>query len=59
MIEPATPDATKSPLDLPQKFTEATSFQVRDLKWIPASDVRGEGTFLRVPEALLSCWQQP
>jgi hypothetical protein len=28
-----------------------------DPKWVPASEVRGEGIFLRVPEALLSEWE--
>lgn len=26
-------------------------------KWLPASEVRGEGIFLRVPEELLSAWE--
>ena len=29
-----------------------------DPKWVPASEVRGEGIFLRVPEPLLTEWEQ-
>ncbi|MGH3684819.1 MAG: DrmB family protein [Pseudonocardiaceae bacterium] len=28
-----------------------------DPKWVPASEVRGEGIFLRIPETLLSDWE--
>jgi len=44
--------------DDPELVTTAPLARTPNPEWVPASEVRGEGIFLRLPEDLLSSWEK-
>ncbi|MGI9001694.1 MAG: DrmB family protein [Pseudonocardia sp.] len=44
--------------DDPDLVTTAPLTRAAHPEWVPASEVRGEGIFLRLPEDLLSAWEE-